>query len=538
MAFDALIIQALSLSERKRYAARIPLRSDRSHHLDACKQWFEPPRWFHFLKETGLREADLLGLAHATAFRSRSVPPWAVTLRSLMNNLRSAPSRNRPKCSLTESLASPLVRFAWRELSENVSMSRLRLLSSVVQSTLRKSLATRLERTVKQVAEWESRVAREGFLDQGSESQLFELLQQYPALARLWSQQVRNWIKFTTDFLDHTERLLNEIDGDGVRSRTIRSIVPDISDPHRGNRTVFKVHFSRSGVWYYKPRTGAAECGWSALLEWFNENGFPQHFKTLEVISRKDHCWMKAVPVRSCRSVEEVAAFFFRGGALLYLIHLLRGCDFHAGNLIAHGAQPVVIDCETLRHPATRLPRAARRREKDVLRTGLLPAGETSEELIDDVSAFGRETTGSHRLRHADRPVFARDFVEDLVSGFTAMHEFLRHRESEFHDVAEKFLPDRCRCLYRPTIHYEAILEASLAPRILMNGLVRTLFLQASCRNGSVAHRHVEQEVTALENADIPQFTCGACSVRRIPRRSALNESVALIRDSLRKPTV
>ena len=330
---------------------------------------------------------------------------------------------------------------------------------------------------------------------------------------------MRNWTEFITDFLDHTERFLSETDGDRVRARTIRSIEPDISDPHRGNRTVFRVRFSRSGLWYYKPRSGAAEDGWSALLDWFNEKGFPQHFKKLEIVPRKDHCWMKAVPVRSCCSVEEVAAFFFRGGALLYLIHLLRGCDFHAGNLIANGTQPVVIDCETLRHPATRVPKAARRREKDVLGTGLLPVDGTSKGLIDNVSAFGRETTGSHQLRQADRPAFARDFVEELISGFTAMHEFLRHRESEFRDVADKFLPDRCRCLYRPTIHYEAILEASLAPRILMNGLVRTLFLQASCRNGSIAHRHVEQEVTALEDADIPQFTCEACSVRGIPRR-------------------
>ena len=538
MAFDALIIQALSLSERKRYVARLPLQSDFSAEIDSFKQWFDPQnsessRWLEFLKEADLQEDDLLELAHATAFRSRSVPPWTVTLRSLMNNLRSATSRGRSEYSLAEDLVRPVVRFAWRQLAGDLSASRLRVLSPVAQNALRKSLAIRLERTVKQVAHWEWQLFRGRFFAEGIESQLFRLLQQYPALARLWSQQIRNWIEFVTDFLGHAEKFLGEINGG-----RIRSIVADVSDPHRGNRAVIRVQFSRAGVWYYKPRSGAAEHGWSALLDWLNEKGFPQHFKTLRVISRKDHCWMKAIPVRSCHSVKEAAAFFSRGGALLYLIHLLRGCDFHAGNLVAHGVQPVLVDCETLRHPATPLPTAARRREKDVLRTGLLPVPGISNELADDVSAFGRETAGRHQLRRAGQPAFARDFVEDFVSGFTAMHEFVRRRESEFRSAAEKFLPDHCRCLYRPTAYYAAIIESSLAPRILTNGFVRSLFLQASCRSGSIAHRHIKQEVAALENADIPQFFCKACSIRKVPGKAALNESVALIRHSLRKATL
>jgi lantibiotic modifying enzyme len=90
---------------------------------------------------------------------------------------------------------------------------------------------------------------------------------------------------------------------------------------------------------------------------------------------------MEFVDARPCATREDARRYYWRVGGLLAALHALRGVDCHFENLIAHADQPVLVDVETLLHPAIphREPERHDRRfasrvlARSVLRVGLLP---------------------------------------------------------------------------------------------------------------------------------------------------------------------
>lgn len=431
-------------------------------------------------------------------------------------------------------MASPAVRFGWQELVRAVPEEHFGNLSGSAARRLRDSLLGRLARSAGAVAEWESYLyGEEALFRDGLDSAMATTLLRYPALARLWVQQIDNWTDFVGEFLAHADKFLR--DRSKLRSSPIRisTLAPDLSDLHRDNRSVFRVGLSDGTVWFFKPRSGEHEAGWFALLSWLNLQGFSHRFKIPRLIRSKDHSWMEAIVPRPCRNRAQACRYFFRAGALLYLAHLFKGVDLHAGNIVAHRADPVLVDCETLLHPRIRVPPFARQQQRGVLRTGLLPVESYDDAAIDSVSGLGRRAPGDHRARIHRRAVFACDFVDDVIAGFRAMHAFLTSAKGKgFSKIAARHLPRVGRQIYRPTSHYEAILDRSLGPRLMMNGFERSLFLQAALRSDLGPRRHIALEIAALEVDDIPHLSGTATQVRDYLNTTAMRESAKLIWNS------
>jgi lantibiotic modifying enzyme len=298
-----------------------------------------------------------------------------------------------------------------------------------------------------------------------------------------------------------------------------------------------RVHFADDSLWYYKPRSGRQEFQWFNLLRLLNENGFQAPFKNVKVICSGAHCWMESISHRPCRSRRDVAIYYFRAGAILYLVHLLRGVDFHAGNIIAHASQPVLIDCETLSHPAVRISQKMTRKEEgSVLRTGMLPIHDSLIQHQDDVSALGRRDLGSHSVLLNGRLALANQFVEETVAGFSAMHVLFRKmstRSSRLQRIIDSFDQVNCRYIYRPTAQYSWMRKHSLSPSILTNGFDRSLFLHALCRDGLTPQRFVEKEVQSLERGDIPVLYGRASRSRQCLPDKVMTQSISLLRKSL-----
>lgn len=152
-------------------------------------------------------------------------------------------------------------------------------------------------------------------------------------------------------------------------------------ETHRGGRTVALVRFER-GTLVYKPRSLAVDQCFDRLLGWFNASGgVPHPLRRIRLLDRGDRGWSEYAEPAPC-APERLPAFFWRMGALLALTHAVHGYDLHADNVIAAGADPVVVDLEALFHtegtqPVARRARlgdpAAERLAASVLRTGLLP---------------------------------------------------------------------------------------------------------------------------------------------------------------------
>ena len=470
---ERLIARALTLGELLSRARRAvhPNRSrpgqSATECVQECKRWFaqsgDHSAWKKFLDSVHISESGIVELADITELPNRW-PEWAITLRRLLCASGTASFRPATMQRAAENMAKPAVRFAWQELVRAVPEKQFRNLSDAATRRLRDSLLGRLARSAKAVTEWESNLnGEQALFRDGVDSAMAVTLWRYPALARLWARQIDNWRDFVAEFLAHADRFLR--DRSKLQSNRVRisSLAPDLSDLHRSNRSVFRVGLTDGTVWFFKPRSGEQEAGWFALLSWLNRQGFSRRFKIPRLIRSEDIFWMEAILQRPCRSRAEVCCYFFRAGALLYLAHLLKAVDLHAGNIVAHRDDPVFVDCETLLHPRSRVPDFARKQQRGVLRTGLLPIETSHDSTRDNVSGFGRRAAGAHRVRIHRRPALARDFVDEVIAGFCALHAFLTSAKGKgFSEMTTRHLPKIGRQIYRPTSYYEEILDRSL----------------------------------------------------------------------------
>lgn len=514
---ESLALRALTLEERLRFPSSsgktggTPAESFPTH-LKTRRSWFDrgdaiSGAWRRFLSENDLSEAKLLRLANLT--RAKKLPSWVETLHRLRHYLQNVIVDLDERKSLSENMAASVVGFAWDEFVASPALSDLQLLSSNARLSLQQSLLRRLAWTAKQAANWEISAARAArnpaigsaprdtskfrkyFFSSGVSIETLKLLENFPVLARLWAIQVRFWLRFVRDFLQHADAFARDLGLSRTAHLVISTLEADLSDPHHGNRAVLRVEFSTAGEWLYKPRPGLQERAWFELLRWINSRGFARPFRILAVQCEDRHCWMESVSARLYRNRKEAADFYFRLGALMCLIHGLRGVDFHSANIIVAGDQPVIVDCETLLHPATSLPAYARREENSILRTGMLS-------LVKDISTVT-----------LDRQWESERLFENLIGGFRVMHDFLRRDRLALPHVKKwttQLGEIAGRNVYRPTMHYYKMLEGSLAPSLLTKGLDRSLYLHACCRDDCNSRRRVRAEVQALENTDIPVF--------------------------------
>jgi len=471
-----------------------------------------------------------------------------LTLEAALRVRRSAP---RLELSLSANLALPVVRFAWSQLAGAVRENTAVSLSPLARRALRQSLLVRLSTLANGVAEWEWQAFRTTpglffsrhaagppkaeFFSGTVEEQTRHLLGDYPELARLWRLQVRTWLGFIGKFLQETAQFA-ALRGDG--NPRVQSLRFHQSDPHPGGGSTIEVVFADGARWFYKPRSGRWESEWFALLERINEFGFQLPFATPPVVLEADHCWMGSISWRPCRNSREARRFYLRAGALLYLLHQLRGVDFHAGNLIAHGEQPVFIDCETLLHGASPMPARARARERSVFRTGMLAIP-----LIDrtghDVSALTGEIPALHRPKLRGHLLRASDFAAEVTTGFALMHAFLqvpRRWDAVFCEARLRQDQARTRAINRPTAHYRALLERSLSAQCLRNSVLRRSYLTEACRRNGGFGQVIADEVDAMMDGYVPLLWARAGRVRPPPSERAFRGALALIAKALGSP--
>ena len=106
-------------------------------------------------------------------------------------------------------------------------------------------------------------------------------------------------------------------------------------------------------------------------------------FRTLTILDRGEYGWTEFVSPETCLTRDDVTRFYERVGGLIALLYVMDATDLHAGNIIAAGEHPMLIDLEALFHPHRTAPTvfepsppiwaAARVIRDSVLRIGLLP---------------------------------------------------------------------------------------------------------------------------------------------------------------------
>jgi type 2 lantibiotic biosynthesis protein LanM len=380
------------------------------------------------------------------------------------------------------------------------------------------------------------------------------LLAEYPVLGRRLALCIENWIRSSSEFLEHLAvdwnhiAQLFEVSHHAIQ---LLSAEAGAGDTHRQGRSVIIAKFERGLELVYKPRSIAVDRHFQDFQRWVNQKGANPQFRTLKVLDRADHGWLEFVHTASCSSREEVVRFYERQGEYLAILYILQATDFHFENLLACGEHPVLVDLEALFHPWLRelaiqqpdIRLVALAKGRSVLRPGLLPrrtgahgdyigidlsglggaAGQVANNILQWVSvgtdemAAVRQTLSMPGARN--RPslggaeIDLREFTAPIIAGFTRMYDLLRSHRQELlapGGPLSRFAQDEVRVVARATRGYGVLLSQSLHPDYLRDALDLDRLLDrlwAGVEDNAYLLRLIPAERRDLMEGDIPIFT-------------------------------
>lgn len=386
-----------------------------------------------------------------------------------------------------------------------------------------------------------------------SQGGLVEVLAKYPVLARLIVLGMESWIADMSAFLlrfesDRAEIAHRLFGGDTLPE--IRLIHSSLSDPHRGGRTVKILEFVDGRRLVYKPKSLAIDEAWMKLVAWIHEREPAADLRVPITWNRGEYGWAEYIAQAPCENRDAVRRFYHRAGILTCLFYVFHATDFHMENLIAAGDQLVPIDLETVFVPYyCRLdgeaPLIANRYAATVLHSLILPAwypstnnnafdisglgsymeGQDGGEVLDwtDVNtdamilAICKTTMSPARNLPANEgeAINPADFVSDVVDGFRVAYRFLTQHCEEILDrtgPAEAFRNCATRLVLRNTKTYASLLRRSVMPRLLTNGVNRSIELEVLSRaplsdfSEYQSENLLKAELAALEQLDVPYF--------------------------------
>lgn len=404
------------------------------------------------------------------------------------------------------------------------------------------------------------------FIAQQLQGGLGRLLEDYSVLARLLMIKTNQWVETTLEFLDRLQADWSAIQCLGGANtpndqldpfEQLALLDPGLSDPHCGGRTVIALTFKSGLKVVYKPRDLGIEHAYEELIGWLNARGLNPPLLTRSLLDRSTHGWALFVEPQPCRNHNEARQFYHRAGMLLALFYALSGIDYHHENMIAAGAHPVPIDHEMLMSPLLQTvedlddpdqPLKDLRINDSVLDVGLLPLWERGPDgALYDISGLGAgiieaepqrlprwskintdlmertwETAASPSSRAPNLPMLIDGtllppqlFVEQLTLGFKHMYRLLLTCLPALLQPSgplRSFKGLTTRFTFRKTALYWALLERSLAPKLLRDGAEYTIHLELLSRAFTAPDTPIalwpilQAEQRALAQLDIPYF--------------------------------
>ncbi|WP_016699813.1 type 2 lanthipeptide synthetase LanM family protein [Actinoalloteichus spitiensis] len=373
-------------------------------------------------------------------------------------------------------------------------------------------------------------------------------VRRYPVLARLLAQTITQDRVAAAELLGRYARdrasIVATLLGGGDPGPLVR-VTPGMGDRHRGGRTVAVLHFADGRRIVYKPRPVDLSLRFTRLVDWVDARVPGLGLRAVRQLAGRGYGWAEFVEHRPCAELTGVDRFYRRQGALLALLYLVDGTDVHYENLVAHGEHPVVVDVETLFHPAfppgttTGGDPALTALLASVHRTALLPRMLLGPEGAVDLSGLGGDPGARHpddgvrwvdagrdtmRLERVPGTVEAASnrpglpgapdvepaaHVDGLVGGFRATYEaVLTHRAELLADGGP--LRDCAgaeqRVVFRDTSVYATLLAESTHPDAVRSGADRDRAFAVLSQSPELRDL-VACEVAELWRGDVPLFT-------------------------------
>jgi len=198
------------------------------------------------------------------------------------------------------------------------------------------------------------------FIDELMCDRFRTFLKTYPCLAFRASNIISSWKTSTTTFLSrfsHDKKKL--IDYFGLPPDVaLRSFKPGLGDKHNKGQSAVLISLVSLEVedfrLIYKPvPINMLKC-FNRFIDGLNKLGSPYLFHCIEAIDFGNYGYVEYVEYEPCSSIDENELFNLNLGALSAVLYLLRANDCHYENIIARGASPILVDCETIMQPLVR----------------------------------------------------------------------------------------------------------------------------------------------------------------------------------------
>ncbi len=450
-------------------------------------------------------------------------------------------------------LSAPQYKLLTADLTIHLQHELARLVQACVDVEHR--MAALIASESQQGNSWQSWVAKQRV------DGLVDLWVGYPALARLVGTTMQLWVDRSVELLSRAASDLHAINECfGQQLVRLHRVTLGLSDSHNGHASVADCVFvDDSGVQthiIYKPKDVTAEALFASVCGWMNARqadlGQP-----LNVLPASGYGWVEKVETQPATNAAEVELFYRRCGSLAAVLFALGATDCTTENLVANGPRPVVIDAETILQPLMfseaetasddALMALMYRPGDSVLDTQLVPRWKGKGPFVRDLSALGSaesaiqprrprlewvgagtstahlvEMKGKGLQRRSDlldsfgTPTRACDHVDALLAGFDRALAILEQDGVELAGESgplKDFGDVQVRAVLRMTSTYITILETSIRPVLLSDGLDRSMHLERLARyiltrrDSAETLALVEAEREQMEVGDIPLFT-------------------------------
>lgn len=378
-------------------------------------------------------------------------------------------------------------------------------------------------------------------------SYIEELFSVYPCLQRSVFECVLNCVNNYAELLERIKkdrsRLITVLCG-GKQFKNIVSCSSGASDSHNGGKSVTLVTLDNGTRLVYKPHSLAVDSNYQEFLKYIGEHT-KYDMRTITIIDCGDYGWETYVEQSPCSCIEDVEAYYYRIGTILFCNYLLKAGDMHYENLIASGPYPMVIDAEnvmdnniTPSHITAREIIFAQLGES-VLYSGLLPFykfGHNGQGV--DLSALNGQEEKKYpilvpMLKNIKRSDMHFEYVypimkaqsnmamfegkssdpfaykSNICAGFSDAYNYAMQNPQSVERLIASFSNIKVRHLIQDTQRYSMLLHASFHPDVMQDALSRHLLLCAMFKSYNKVQRSIDvvkEEIHDLLNMDIPYF--------------------------------
>lgn len=268
------------------------------------------------------------------------------------------------------------------------------------------------------------------------------------------------------------------------------------ADPHVSGIPVLVE--SSKGHFIYKPRPVGLDHQYNKLLKYMQKLGFKEKLNSIDVFDRETYGYTTYVqrrPAPISLDCEELRSV----GAILAIVYVLSGRDFHYENIIFSDEGVYLIDLEGMLQPGLKLDVRQETGGIDILSTGILPAKViTPENYQFDPSILG---SGAYLfLSGWDSAVC------EVRAGFESAYSFFLRNRSAIHDSDPFQKMKSCVSRFIPSSTAEYF---SAKARFLVSDYRSEdslAFLNAMRSAGNFFHDFLPDERVAISNLCVPIF--------------------------------